>query len=388
MIREKYRFHLQVIFPDRRLIFHEFFVLIAIKLPHLSEEIFINALVPSSDRFVGLAWHGAHWVGYLTLFFTQLTLDICFELYSIFIEFFFCKLYALGHEGLVDDKSFKWRRINNDRGHFFSSFCLLLFLDFGLGLFLRRWLFLEELRDLLDNWLRWFILDLWFKIFNGAHNLVALNADGFYFFLEFLKFLLDILDVLRVVLSDDNLAVILVLTTCFLDYLAITHLTFHVRYIIFLLFDKSDRIKHMICWNNWGTRHYLRLILLCKNPILQHVYLVIDNIFNISKVLYLLNLVYMVVLDLKTLWCWCAFPLVQNLLELHDLRSVITLGSVRCHADGSLHLNTVTHGIWNFYGGGVGQAWLARYHRGLKWVWIAWHDHLWLSRMELLLLKN
>ena len=107
MIRKKYGFHLQVIFPDCRLIFHKFFVLIAIKLPDLSEEIFINALVPSPHRFVGLSRHGAHWVGYLTLFFTQLTLNICFELYSIFIEFFFCKLYALGHEGLVDDKSFK-----------------------------------------------------------------------------------------------------------------------------------------------------------------------------------------------------------------------------------------------------------------------------------------
>jgi len=102
--------------------------------------------------------------------------------------------------------------------------------------------------------------------------------------------------VLRVVLSVDNLAV--VLTTLFQDNLAITHLAFHICYIIFLLFDKSDRIEHMICRNNRGTRHNLSRILLSKNPILEHMYLVIDNILNISKVLYLLNLIYMVVLNL------------------------------------------------------------------------------------------
>ena len=260
MIREKNRLHLQVVFPDCRFILHEFFVLIAIELPHFSKEILIDALVPGSHRFVGLAGHGAHWVGYLTLFFTQLTLDICFEFYRIFIQLFFCKFCAFGHERLVHHKSLKWWRVDNDRWNFFSSFCLLLFLDFCQRLFLRRWLFLEDLGDLLDNWLWWFFLDWWLKILDSAHNLIALNADGFNFLLEFLNFLLDILYVLRVVLSVDNLAV--VLTTLFQDYLAIAHLTFHICYIIFLLFDKSDRIEHMICRNDWGTRHYLSRILL------------------------------------------------------------------------------------------------------------------------------
>ena len=257
MIWEKNWLHLEIIFPDSWFIFHKFFVFAAIKLPNFSQEIFIDTLVPGSYRFVGLAGHGAHWVGYLALFFAQLTLDICFEFYRIFIELFFCKFCAFGHKWFVHHKSFKWRGVENNRCNFFNSFCLLLFLDFCQRLFLRRWLFLENFGDLLDIWLWWLFFDLWFKIFNSADNLIALNADGFYFLLEFLNFLLDILYMLLVVLPVDNLAIIL--NTLFLDYLAITHLIF---YIIFLLFYKSYRVEHMICWNDRGTRHYLSRVFL------------------------------------------------------------------------------------------------------------------------------